>query len=104
MIIRARRAPVRPQPPSTIPFTVNPLDREVAPETPRASPDKILEVHEVADRFKKHPETVKRQLRQGKLHGFKFGRSWFVREADVQSFILDALESERHLCRRKEQI
>jgi len=106
MTIRPRRAAAaRPKSLNTLPFPNNARlsDAELAPPAEPFAPslDRILEVHEIANRFHTHPETVKRRLREGKLRGFKFGKSWFVREADVQSFILDALESERHL-RRKE--
>jgi hypothetical protein len=106
MTIRPRRTAAHPQSLKTIPFpniTRLPDAEPVTQTVPPPSLDRILEVHEIASRFHKHPETVKRKLRQGKLHGFKFGKSWFVREADVQSYILDALESERHLRRQKEQ-
>lgn len=69
-----------------------------------ASLGRILDVDEIAALFDKSRETVKRLLRLGKLHGFKFGGSWFIREADLQFDIRHALESGRHLRRRKEQI
>lgn len=106
MIIRPRRATIRPKSVNTIPFPARPSNAEPAPQPAVSTPSvgRILGVDEIAELFHKSPETVKRNLRQRKLHGFKFGRSWFVREADLQCHILDALESERHLRRRKEQI
>jgi excisionase family DNA binding protein len=68
-----------------------------------ASLGRILGVDEIAELFGKSRETVKRNLRSRKLHGFKFGKSWFVREADLQLDIHHALESGRRLCREEEQ-
>jgi excisionase family DNA binding protein len=106
MKIRPRRAAAaRPKRLNTIPYPNNArlLDAELVPLAAPTAPSlgRILEVHEIANRFHTHTETVKRKLREGKLRGFKFGKSWFMREADVQGYILDALESERLLRRRE---
>ena len=69
-----------------------------------ASLGRIFCVKEIAELFHISPETVKRRLRERKLHGFKlFGKDWNVREADLQRDIVRALESKRHLRREEER-
>jgi hypothetical protein len=68
-----------------------------------ASLGRILRVKEIAELFQQSPETVKRRLRERKLHGFKLGKAWYVREADLQCDIRHAVESDRHLRREEEQ-
>jgi hypothetical protein len=68
-----------------------------------ASLGRILCVEEIAQLFHICPETVKRRLRERKLHGFKFGKEWYAREADLLGDILHALESGCHLRRKEER-
>ena len=68
-----------------------------------ASLGRIFCVKELAQMFDKSPETVKRRLRLRKLHGFKFGKTWYVREADLQCDILNAVKSDGHLRREEER-
>jgi hypothetical protein len=72
-----------------------------APQTP--SLGRILDVDEIANLFGKSRETVKRKFRLRKLHGFKFGRSWYAREADLQRDIWHALESDGQSHREEEE-
>lgn len=48
---------------------------------------KFLNVSDVASIFRCDPETVKRQARNGKLPGFKFGKSWLFRMCDLDNMI-----------------
>ena len=43
----------------------------------------LLTIEEVAARLKVNPETVRRQLRGGKLRGVKRGKSWRVPESSL---------------------
>jgi AraC-like DNA-binding protein len=52
-----------------------------------ASVGRILRVKELAQLFHKSPETIKRRLRERKLHGFKLGKEWYAREVDLQQDI-----------------
>jgi excisionase family DNA binding protein len=51
--------------------------------------DELLTVREVAARLKVHPETVKRWLRTGELHGYLLGdrSGWRVRASEVDAFL-----------------
>jgi excisionase family DNA binding protein len=54
---------------------------------------KLFTVSEVATFFRCDPETVKRQARNGKLPGFKFGKSWFFRLQDINGMIDTAIHA-----------
>jgi excisionase family DNA binding protein len=72
--------------------------REVA-----AKRSRILGVKELAEFFRCSREKIKRGLRDGKPPAFKFGKSWFVREADLEAYLQDAVQSSRHLRRDQEE-
>jgi excisionase family DNA binding protein len=48
-----------------------------------------MTVPEVAKRLGKNPETVRRWIREGKLHAQKIGNQHFVDEADVEAYEAD---------------
>lgn len=53
-------------------------------------PDRLLTVAEVAQVLRLNPETVRRWLRQGRLHGISLGSDrggWRVRESDLQRLV-----------------
>jgi excisionase family DNA binding protein len=54
---------------------------------------KVLGIDELANFFGCSTEKIKRQARKGELPAFKFGKSWYVREQDLQSFIERAVET-----------
>jgi hypothetical protein len=54
---------------------------------------KLFTVSELAAIFRCDPETVKRQARNGKLPGFKFGKSWFFRMRDIDGMIDTAISA-----------
>lgn len=57
--------------------------------------DTLLTVHEVADRLRMHPVTVRNWLREGRLRGYRFGSDkmgWRVKQSDLEQFI----ESQAH--------
>jgi len=45
-----------------------------------------LTVTEVAKRLARHPELVRRWLREGRLRGEQYGREWLVTEREVERF------------------
>ena len=45
-----------------------------------------LTVPEVAKRLGKNPETVRRWIREGKLHSEKIGNQHFIDETDVEAY------------------
>jgi excisionase family DNA binding protein len=47
----------------------------------------VLTVSELAAFFRCDAETVKRQARTGRLPGFKFGKTWFFRQRDIDKMI-----------------
>jgi excisionase family DNA binding protein len=56
---------------------------------------RLLTVREVAERLRSSPETVRRWLRQGKLHGFRPGGTklgYRVSEEELQRFLHGASE------------
>jgi len=69
--------------------------------TPNCSPpvpsgfvlSRVLGIDELAIFFGCSTEKIKRQARMGELPAFKFGKSWYVREQDLQSFIERAVEA-----------
>jgi excisionase family DNA binding protein len=89
-IVTARAHSHKTDPTSTdLPKTGKALQTTTSP----SSLGRILRVDEIAELFHKSREMVKRELRERKLPGFKFGRSWYVREADL----------DRHFRREEEQ-
>ena len=54
---------------------------------------KLFNVSELASIFRCDPETVKRQARNGKLSGFKFGKSWYFRLQDIAGMIDTAIHT-----------
>lgn len=52
--------------------------------------DLLLTVHEVAERLRMHPVTVRNWLREGRLRGYRFGSDkmgWRVKASDLDTFI-----------------
>ncbi len=51
--------------------------------------DEVLTVAQVAERLKVNPETVRRWLRAGQLHGTLLGdrAGWRIRESEVDAFL-----------------
>ncbi|MCK5922714.1 MAG: helix-turn-helix domain-containing protein [Methylococcales bacterium] len=43
-------------------------------------------VHEISDRLKIHPESVRRLIRQGKLPAIKFGNKWLVERVTLDQY------------------
>jgi excisionase family DNA binding protein len=52
---------------------------------------KILRIAEVAEFFQCSAEKIKRLARSGELPAFKFGKTWFVREQDLEIYITQAV-------------
>ena len=55
--------------------------------------DRPLTVGEVAELFRCHPETIKRQAKLGTLPAFKLGKYWYFRRSDIQKFMEDAVQA-----------
>lgn len=53
----------------------------------QSSRNKILGVDELAEFFNCSTEKIKRLARRGELPAFKFGKSWFMRERDLEVFL-----------------
>lgn len=62
----------------------------------------VLDVHDVARIFNCSAEKIKRMARRGELPAFKFGKIWYVRPNDLERFLANAVESNRHLRRIQE--
>ena len=57
------------------------------------SEQRLLTVREVAERIRSSPETVRRWLRQGKLHGFRLGGTklgYRVPEGELERFLAES--------------
>ena len=54
---------------------------------------RYLTIKEVAKELRVHPLTVNTWLKEGKLEGFKFGKSWRILWEDVIDFGLQGAES-----------
>ena len=57
------------------------------------SEQRLLTVREVAERIRSSPETVRRWLRQGKLHGFRLGGTklgYRVPESELERFLAES--------------
>jgi excisionase family DNA binding protein len=55
--------------------------------------DRLLTVDEVAERTRVQPRTVRRWLREGRLHGILLGgrkTGYRVKESDLEKFIAEA--------------
>ena len=62
----------------------------------------VLDIHDLAEIFNCSAEKIKRMARRGELPAFKFGKAWYVRPNDLERFLADAVESNRHLRRIQE--
>lgn len=49
-------------------------------------PDEGMTLAEAAEKLKLRPDTLRRQIRQGRLRGVKRGRDWFVTPAAVDHY------------------
>jgi excisionase family DNA binding protein len=65
---------------------------EVEQEGPAMTdPDRLLTVHEAAERLRLDPETIRRWLRDGRLSGVWLGSDkagWRISQADLEAFIV----------------
>jgi excisionase family DNA binding protein len=50
-------------------------------------------MHDMAALFGCGAEKIKRMARRGELPAFKFGKVWYVRREDLESFLADAVAS-----------
>ena len=48
---------------------------------------KFYTVNEVAEMLSVHPETIRRNLKSGKLKGNKVGKDWRVEESAIRQFL-----------------
>jgi len=48
---------------------------------------KFYTVNEVAEMLSVHPETIRRNLKSGKLKGHKVGKDWRVEESAIRQFL-----------------
>ena len=62
----------------------------------------VLDIHDVAEIFQCSAEKIKRMARRGELPAFKFGKVWYMRSDDLELFLSDKVESNRHLRRVQE--
>ena len=62
----------------------------------------VLDVHDLARIFNCSAEKIKRMARRGELPAFKFGKVWYMRPDDLELFLVDKVESNRHLRRVQE--
>jgi|SRR5579859_4133564 len=67
-----------------------------------ASPKSVLDIDDIAQLFHCSREKIKRMARSGELPAFKFGKSWFVLQEDLERYLAIKVESTRHLCRIQE--
>jgi excisionase family DNA binding protein len=53
------------------------------------SDDPWLTVEQIAERLQMHPDTIRRFLREGRLHGYRMTRraGWRVRASEVDRFV-----------------
>jgi excisionase family DNA binding protein len=85
-------------------------DGRHASESNRPLPDqnnailgKVFGVDELATLFDCSTEKIKRRARSGELPAFKFGRSWFVRQHDLEAYIQRAVEAGSKPYRRQRE-
>lgn len=58
-------------------------------------PGTTLAVEEVARRLGRHPDTIREDLRAGRLPGVKIGRSWRVVAADLDAHLKRTTKAKR---------
>ena len=96
MIGKAKDAKARPggrgQANLGLPTQAEP-SRCLSDERTLSAPIKVLWVDEVASFFGCSTEKIKRLARSRELPAFKFGKSWYVREQDLEIYINRAVES-----------
>ena len=62
----------------------------------------LLDVGAMAELFHCSTEKIKRMAREGELPAFKFGKHWYVRRVDLERYLTNRVESNRHLRRIQE--
>jgi excisionase family DNA binding protein len=55
------------------------------------SNDAALTVEELAARIKYHPESVRRAIRQGRIHALPFGAGWRIPAQEVARILTNGL-------------
>lgn len=53
--------------------------------------DATLTVEELAAQIKYHPESVRRAIRQGRIHALPFGTGWRIPAAEVRRILCEGL-------------
>ena len=53
--------------------------------------DAALTVEELAARIKSHPESVRRAIRQGRIHALQFGAGWRIPAQEVARILTAGL-------------
>lgn len=64
-------------------------------ETLPHTTSKILGVDDLAVFFNCSAEKIRRLARSGELPAFKFGKTWFIREQDLEAYMTRAARSKR---------
>jgi excisionase family DNA binding protein len=59
----------------------------------------VLDIAQLAKKFRKSPETIKRWCRNNQLPASKLGKSWFVPEEALEQYMATAVQSRCHLRR-----
>jgi excisionase family DNA binding protein len=67
----------------------------------RSALNRVFGVDELAVFFGCSTEKIKRRARNRELPAFKFGKSWYVREQDLERYIEQAVASNLRLDREK---
>ena len=75
-------------------FESSALDRTTPPDSTgvTSAVNRVLGVDELAAFFGCSTEKIKRRARNRELPAFKFGKSWYVREQDLERYIEQAVE------------
>jgi excisionase family DNA binding protein len=63
---------------------------------------KVFDLRDLTEIFRCSREKIKRMARRGDLPAFKFGKYWYVREEDLERFLLNQVQSGSHLRRDQE--
>ena len=50
-----------------------------------------LTVESAAEKFHYHPESVRRAIRQGRIHALRFGQGWRIPAAEVRRILTTGL-------------
>lgn len=79
--------------------------RTTEPQSPDRSQhfEPLLDVGQAAALLRVHPKTAQKWAREGRIPAIHYGKRWFFRASELDSWVQARVHSSRHACRNLEE-